>query len=45
MGLPPRSGFVQHLQQRAQQQTDVQAAQALQLARAKLFKTALKRTG
>ncbi|PKM16832.1 MAG: integrase [Gammaproteobacteria bacterium HGW-Gammaproteobacteria-2] len=36
---------LEHLQQRAQQQTDVQAAQALQLARAKLFKTALKRTG
>ncbi len=34
-----------HLQQRAQQQTDVQAAQALQLARTALFKTARKRTG
>lgn len=33
------------LQQQAKRQTDVQAAQALQLARATLFKTALKRTG
>jgi len=34
-----------HLQQQAQQQTDVDAAKALQRARAKLFTTALKRTG
>lgn len=36
---------LEQLQQQAQQQTDVQAAQALQNARATLFKTALKRTG
>jgi len=36
---------LEHLQQLAQQQTDVQAAQALQLARATLFKTARQRTG
>lgn len=49
--LPDAQAFLRdgitldHLQQRAQQQTDMQAAQALQLARATLFKTALKRAG
>ena len=36
---------LENLQQQAKQQTDVQAAQTLQLARANLFKVALKRTG
>jgi transposase InsO family protein len=51
VSLPQASTFLRQnitlddLQQQAQQQTDVEAAQALQSARAKLFKTALKRTG
>ncbi len=43
--FPRQDITLDDLQQQAKLQTDVQAAQALQRARATLFKTAFKRAG